>query len=153
MVDGGIDNDGHFVISQINVSLKFFHFSQKSFHVMDKDTLWLKSLSNEFLLLIEISLLLFPHLNFVENDSDIISWSTNSFLSVDDSSQVLDHLLVRNHVLLLNKAAEIVALFGHRLSSLHWLEWWRRFSFWVHVEFWNAWWRWQIKILLWSIWT
>ena len=70
---------------------------------MDKQSFDFKSLSNHLFLLVKIALLLFPFLNFIEDGTDVITWLTNSLLSINDSFQVTDGLVVRELVLMIHK--------------------------------------------------
>lgn len=70
---------------------------------MDKQSFDLKSLSYHLFLLVKIAMLLFPSLNFIEDGTDVITWLTNSLLSINDPFQVTDGLVVRELVMMIHK--------------------------------------------------
>lgn len=92
MVERCVNNDCDLVVSQINVFLELSEFSQDSFDVVNHDALGFHCFRNKLLLLIEITLSLFPYLNFIENDTNIITWSTDSLLAINDTFQVFNDL-------------------------------------------------------------
>jgi len=70
---------------------------------VDKQSFDLKSLSYHLFLLVKITMLLFPSLNFIEDGTDVITWLTNSLLSINDPFQVTDGLVVRELVMMIHK--------------------------------------------------
>jgi hypothetical protein len=89
---------------------------------VDKQSFDLKSLSYHLFLLVKIAMLLFPSLNFIEDGTDVITWLTNSLLSINDPFQVTDGLVVRELVMMIHKLHKAPSDDLHHLVLL-----WTRF--------------------------
>jgi hypothetical protein len=107
MVKRCVNNDCDLVVSQINVFLELIEFCQHSLDVMKSNTWRSHYSSNELLLLIEITLSLFPYLNFIENDSYVISWSTDSLLAINDPFQIINSLRSFQLISLVDKTCQV----------------------------------------------
>ena len=123
VIERCINDDGDLVVSQLNVSLELVHLRQSCLYVVDDKSFNLEGLSDVLLLLVEIALLLFPYLNFIEDGSDVITRLAHSLLGINNSLQVLDGFLIIQLILRLDEGYEALWLL---LWTRFWLGWsWR----------------------------
>ena len=85
---------------------------------MDDQTSDLESLGNHLLLLVKITIALFPFLNFIENGSDVITRLANSLFGIKHSLQVVDDLIVSEPISRIDEVNETLRLLLWTISRL-----------------------------------